>query len=62
MATTIGGRYLKAQTSEVLRRVEDGEVDDTASLKGRFHEWPDLTWDDFMDAKRIWESKPLPND
>lgn len=75
---TIGVRQLKSQTSEILRRVEEGEeivvtrrgkpcakLIPTASvpeggsahelpLKGRFREWPDLSWEDFQEAKRIW--------
>lgn len=85
MGTTIGVRYLKAQTSEVLRRVEEGEeiivtrrgkpcvklvpvtpdpagLEEQVPLKGSFRNWPDLSWEDFQEAKRIWEPKPFPND
>ena len=75
---TIGVRQLKSQTSEILRRVEDGEEivvtrrgkpcaklipapvavppesGQHRTLRGMFRGWPDLTWEDFQEAKKIW--------
>ena len=72
----VGIRQLKSQTSEILRRVQDGEEfivtrrgkpcakltaaaappppESPDSLEGRFRDWPDATWEDIQDAKRIW--------
>ena len=36
-------------------------VDGTGGSRGIWAHRPEATWDDFMQAKRIWEPRPLPD-
>lgn len=36
-------------------------IDGTGGSRGIFAGWPAGEWEDFMEAKRIWEPRPLPD-
>jgi prevent-host-death family protein len=45
---------------EPLALADAPEVTDgMGGLRGALTDWPDLTWEDFVEAKRLWDPKPL---
>ena len=39
--------------------VQPKQADGMGGLRGAFRHWPDLTMEDFEEAKRIWEPRDL---
>ncbi len=64
-----GTEFTVTRRGRPVARIEPAEemtvnrpIDGMGGLRGAFPDWPDLEWEDFMEAKRIWEPRDLPND